>query len=74
VIPFKKKKKLYMFSFAARVYKGSGERPSAYLLTLKQRELDSFKDYMLWFNKEKLTVDVPEENIVLTTLLSIVLP
>jgi hypothetical protein len=24
VIPFKKKKKLYMFSFAARVYKGSG--------------------------------------------------
>lgn len=44
------------------------------MLTLKQRELDSFKDYMLWFNKEKLTVDVPEENIVLTTLLSIVLP
>jgi hypothetical protein len=40
-----------------------------HLLTLKQRETESLKDYMSQFNKKMFTMDKPKENIVLATLL-----
>lgn len=42
----------------------------AYLLIVKQRETESLKDYMLRFNKEKLTAYDPDKSIFLAALLN----
>ena len=40
-----------------------------YLLTMRQGKVESLKDFMLHFNKEKLEVDNPDEKIMLNALM-----
>jgi hypothetical protein len=40
-----------------------------YLITLKQREEETLKDFIARFNKEKLVVDDQDESVVLRALL-----
>lgn len=44
-------------------------RLAAYLLTVKQREVESLKAYLVWFNKERMTVGNQDEKIMLVALL-----
>lgn len=45
-------------------------QPTAYLLTLKQREEESLKTYLTWFNKEHLMADdKTKKNIMLVAFL-----
>lgn len=44
------------------------KKPTQYLLTLKQKETESLKNYVNQFNQEKLTVDDPKEDMVLAAL------
>ncbi|XP_042951892.1 uncharacterized protein LOC122289031 [Carya illinoinensis] len=44
-------------------------RPTAYMLTVKQREDENLKAYLARFNKERLTTDDQDEKITLATLL-----
>jgi hypothetical protein len=41
----------------------------AYLLYITQGKIESLKDYMLLFNKEKLIVESPHEQVVLSSLM-----
>jgi hypothetical protein len=50
------------------------KRPSAYLLTLKQKSFKSLKDYIQRFNAERLTVVDAQENLVLATLINGISP
>ncbi|XP_035545937.1 uncharacterized protein LOC118348424 [Juglans regia] len=49
-------------------------RPTAYLLTVKQREDESLKEYLTRFNKTKMTADDQYEKIMLAALLGGVWP
>lgn len=40
-------------------------RPTIYLLTLKQGEIEPFRDFMVYFNREKLSVDNHYKSVVL---------
>lgn len=49
-------------------------RPTTHLMTLKQQESESLKDYVERFNKERLEVQGAPEKLVLAALFSKVLP
>lgn len=44
-------------------------RLAAFLLTIKQREDENLKTYLVWFNKEWMTTEDQEEKITLAALL-----
>ncbi|XP_041019355.1 uncharacterized protein LOC121261165 [Juglans microcarpa x Juglans regia] len=50
------------------------QRPTAYLLTVKQRKDESLKAYLARFNKEKMIADDQDEKIMLAALLGGVWP
>jgi hypothetical protein len=45
------------------------KRLPTYLLTIKQDDSESLQEFMTRFNREKLTVDDPDENLVLAALI-----
>lgn len=49
-------------------------RPTAYSMTLKQKEFESLKDYIERSNRERLEVESALENLILSTLINRVLP
>ncbi|KAF5447315.1 hypothetical protein F2P56_032874 [Juglans regia] len=49
-------------------------RPAAYLLIVKQRDNESLKSYLSWFNKERMKTDDQDEKITLAALLRGVWP
>ncbi|XP_042969059.1 uncharacterized protein LOC122301741 [Carya illinoinensis] len=49
-------------------------RPTAYLLTIKQKEGESLKAYLTRFNKENLTTNDQDEKIILAALLGGIWP
>ena len=66
---------LIFYQFLTQFIVGQRRRKQvAYLLTLKQRENESLKVYMIHFEQEKLKIDKPKESIVLVTLLKGVRP
>ncbi|XP_042972683.1 uncharacterized protein LOC122304477 [Carya illinoinensis] len=48
--------------------------PTAYLLNVKQRDDESLKSYLSWFNKELLTMDEQDEKITLAAPLGSIWP
>lgn len=44
--------------------------PSAYLLTVTQKEMESLRDYIIRFNQEKLTVEDQKDDMILAALLN----
>ncbi|KAF5459049.1 hypothetical protein F2P56_023038 [Juglans regia] len=49
-------------------------KPTAYLLTVKQKEGENLKSYLTCFNKERLTTEDQDEKITLAALLGGVWP
>ncbi|KAF5458728.1 hypothetical protein F2P56_022738 [Juglans regia] len=49
-------------------------KPSAYLLTVKQKERENLKTYLMHFNKERLTTNDQDEKITLAALLGGIWP
>lgn len=46
------------------------KRTLAYLLNLKQGVSEPLKDFIHWFNQERLTVEDVPKNLILATLLN----
>jgi hypothetical protein len=44
------------------------KKPSGYLLTLQQKVGESLKEFMVWFNTEKLKVEDLDEGVIFSAI------
>jgi hypothetical protein len=57
--------KIFLTEFLAFQTK---KKPSGYLLSLHQQSNESLKEFMAWFNREKVTVEDPTEDMIFATI------
>jgi hypothetical protein len=63
---FKEMRHLFLAQFLATRKR---KKSVIYLLTLRQRNEESLKDFILHFNKEKIEVDSPDDKMMLNALM-----
>jgi hypothetical protein len=62
---FKELSKIFLTEFLAFRTK---KKPSGYLLTLHKQSNESFKEFMAWFNQEKVTVEDLTEDMIFVAI------